>query len=57
VDPADTTALADAIAALLADPDGARAMGERGRAAVLRGYSWGTQAPRLLAFYERLLNR
>jgi glycosyltransferase involved in cell wall biosynthesis len=54
---ADTTrprAVADAIGAVLADPEAARAMGERGRAAVAGRYHWGVSAERLLEVYAAL---
>jgi glycosyltransferase involved in cell wall biosynthesis len=54
---ADTTrprAIADAIGAVLADPEAARAMGERGRAAVVERYHWGVSAERLLEVYAGL---
>jgi glycosyltransferase involved in cell wall biosynthesis len=51
----DAGALARAITQLLDDPTGARAMGERGRAAVERAYSWQSEARKLLALYAELL--
>jgi glycosyltransferase involved in cell wall biosynthesis len=47
-------AIADAIDAVLADPDAARQMGERGQAAVADRYHWGVSARRLLEVYEAL---
>jgi glycosyltransferase involved in cell wall biosynthesis len=52
VDPADPAAIARAVLGLLADPQ-CRAMGERGRAAVLAQYHWGVEADKLLALYAR----
>jgi glycosyltransferase involved in cell wall biosynthesis len=54
---ADTTrprAMADAIGDVLADRDEARAMGERGRAAVNERYHWDVSARRLLEVYAAL---
>jgi phosphatidyl-myo-inositol dimannoside synthase len=47
VDGTDVGAVADAIAGLLADPARARAMGEAGRARVLRDHTWPSIAERL----------
>ena len=55
VDPLDPAAIADAVGWLLSHPDQAGAMGERGRAAVLDGYTWAREGRRLLAFYAALL--
>lgn len=54
VDPADPKALAQAIQALLDDPDLADEMGARGRDAVVRHYNWETEAVRLVDAYRRL---
>jgi glycosyltransferase involved in cell wall biosynthesis len=54
VDPADRTAVAEAIDRLLRRPDDAQAMGEHGRTAFQRSYNWETEAARLLALYDRL---
>lgn len=48
--------IAEAIASLRADPGEARAMGERGRAAVLSRYRWETQEQNLLALYDGILS-
>jgi phosphatidylinositol alpha-1,6-mannosyltransferase len=48
----DVAALADRLAALLADPAGARAMGEKGRAWVERDWSWEASAARLRALID-----
>jgi starch synthase len=50
VGPGDAGALAEAVAALLADPDQARAMGEAGRKRVLPAFG----AERLMADVDRL---
>lgn len=50
----DVTALADAIERLLVDDAYARALGEAGRAKVVRQYSWDAVAARVLAVYETL---
>lgn len=55
VDPLDPGAIAGAITTLLDDPVRARAMGERGRAAVLAKYRWDAEAATLRALYARLL--
>jgi glycosyltransferase involved in cell wall biosynthesis len=47
VPPADPDALADALVALLSDPAGARAMGQRGRARVAERFLWRHAAGRL----------
>jgi glycosyltransferase involved in cell wall biosynthesis len=54
VPPEDPAALASAVQALLDDPERAREMGRRGRAAVLAKYNWDSEARELLALYERL---
>jgi glycosyltransferase involved in cell wall biosynthesis len=53
----DPARLGAAIERLLDDDDGARAMGERARAAAERHYSWETQAAALADLYERVLAR
>jgi glycosyltransferase involved in cell wall biosynthesis len=55
VDPTDPRAIGTAISALANDPERARAMGERGRAAVKQRYSWTAEERRLLAAYDRLI--
>jgi phosphatidylinositol alpha-1,6-mannosyltransferase len=45
----DPAAVADRIAGLLADPAGARAMGEKGAAWVDREWRWELVADRLMA--------
>jgi glycosyltransferase involved in cell wall biosynthesis len=54
VPPGDPAALASAVQVLLDDPEGAREIGRRGRAAVLAKYNWDLEARELLALYERL---
>ena len=49
---ADPVALAAAFGELAADPAAARAMGERGRAAVAARYSWASVAERMRAVYR-----
>ena len=51
----DPRALGAAITRLLDDPQEARAMGERGRAAAIEYYSWESQEAVLLGLYEELL--
>ena len=48
-------AIARGINALLADPESARAMGERGRRAVEERFNWATSARALLDVYRRLI--
>jgi len=48
----DVAALADRLAALLQDPAGARAMGEKGRAWVERDWNWDVIASRLRALID-----
>jgi glycosyltransferase involved in cell wall biosynthesis len=55
VPPGDARALAAAITRVLDDPEEARAMGERGRAAAVASYSWESQETALLGLYEELL--
>jgi len=55
VDPLDPHAIAEAIDWLLAHPDEAEEMGQRGRELVLKKYNWDREAQKLLQFYERLL--
>jgi phosphatidylinositol alpha-1,6-mannosyltransferase len=53
VDGADVEAVADAVAALLADPERARAMGEAGRTRVLRDHTWDAIAQRLFLWLQQ----
>ncbi len=55
VPPADPSALALAIATLLADEKLRRRMGDAGRARVLEAFSWKTAAAQTTAVYERVL--
>ncbi|MGH2539753.1 MAG: glycosyltransferase family 4 protein [Actinomycetota bacterium] len=52
VDGHDIGAVATAVADLLADPERARAMGEAGRARVLRHHTWPTIADRFVAWLQ-----
>ena len=54
VDTRRPTAIAEAINRILGDPDEARAMGERGRRAVIDRFNWTTSAEALLDVYARL---
>lgn len=54
VDPLDPQAIAGAVNDLLGDPDKARVMGERGREAALKEYSWSTEAAKLISLYKSL---
>ena len=55
LDPDSPEALARAIEHLIRHPDEAQQMGDRGRQAVLREYSWNNEFEKLQAFYEQLL--
>ena len=57
VPPGDDVALADAIAALAADPDRRVDMGATGLRRVHEELAWTHEAPALLAAYQRLLGR
>ena len=48
----DSEAIGLALAALVADPERARAMGRRGRVAVEEGYTWPAVAERMRAVYR-----
>jgi phosphatidyl-myo-inositol dimannoside synthase len=52
VDGRSVAAVADALAALLRDPAGAAAMGEKGRAWIEREWRWSVQARRFAALLE-----
>jgi glycosyltransferase involved in cell wall biosynthesis len=54
VEPGNPQAMADAIQWLLEHPEEARAMGERGRQAILQTYNWNSQAQVLLQLYRRV---
>lgn len=54
VDPLDTGAIARAMRWMMGHPDEARAMGQRGRRAVLERYNWEREFPKLLEFYDVL---
>jgi len=55
VDPLDPAAIAGAIRRLVDDSAEAERMGERGRDAVRRLYSWESEARKLLDLYAALL--
>jgi glycosyltransferase involved in cell wall biosynthesis len=55
VDPTDPRAIGAAVAELAADPERAKAMGERGRTAVAGRYHWAGEAKALLEVYRQLL--
>jgi glycosyltransferase involved in cell wall biosynthesis len=55
VPPGDVAALAEALAGLLAAPESARAMGERGRERVRERFAWPALAERTVALYEELI--
>lgn len=54
VDPRDVAEIGDAMARLFADPVEARAMGERGRAAVRGRYEWRSEARNLIQLYAEI---
>jgi glycosyltransferase involved in cell wall biosynthesis len=54
VDEADPAAIASAIVELCDDPSRARAMGERGRSAVLADLNWVPEGERLVGLYNSL---
>jgi glycosyltransferase involved in cell wall biosynthesis len=56
VDPLDPKAIAQAIEYLLAHPEEARRMGERGRRAVEERFNWEREGERLLILYKELLS-
>lgn len=57
VNPLDLDQVTDAVGGILADPDEAALMGDRGRRAVLAKYSWEAEARGLVDFYRGLLDR
>ena len=54
VDPDNPPQLAEALLRVLEDPAKARAMGERGRARVLDGFSWEATVQELESYYQTL---
>ena len=54
MDSSDPSAIAAALRAVLADPDAARAAGERGRAAVVSTYHWAVSERTLLEVYRQV---
>ena len=56
-DPEDHQGLAAALESLLLDADGARALGERGRAAVAEKFSTERMANDAIALYSRYVKR
>lgn len=57
VDPRDPAAIAAVMARLFDDPEAARAMGARGRAAVLARYRWDREFDKLKRLYAELAAR
>ncbi len=55
--PLDSSSIAAALDAVLADPPGAKAMGEAGQRLVEQRFTWSKVATQMLALYERLLNQ
>ncbi|GFO63828.1 glycosyltransferase family 4 protein [Geomonas paludis] len=57
VDPLDPESIAAAMRSLAERPDAARAMGEKGRQAVLARYNWESEITKLLRFYDQVRGR
>jgi glycosyltransferase involved in cell wall biosynthesis len=57
LDPFDTGAIAKAMTWIIEHPEEAAAMGKRGRATVLSGYTWQGEAMKLLQLYEDLTSK
>jgi glycosyltransferase involved in cell wall biosynthesis len=55
VDPTKPEQIADAIESLVRDPDGARRMGEAGKAAVRDRFNWQAESTKLLDLYRQLI--
>jgi glycosyltransferase involved in cell wall biosynthesis len=55
VNPYDINAISKAIEYLIENPEIARQMGKNGRKAVLNRYNWDTQALKLVALYEKII--
>jgi glycosyltransferase involved in cell wall biosynthesis len=56
VDPLDPSEIGDAVLWLLQHPEEAKAMGKRGRDAVLASYTWEQEFKKLLGLYRSLLS-
>ncbi len=56
VSPYDPRAVAEKLLFLIANPDEAQRMGERGREAVEQYYNWDSEAKKLLSLYRTVLN-
>jgi glycosyltransferase involved in cell wall biosynthesis len=57
VDPLNPREIAQAVEYLLEHPELRQEMGENGRRAVIEKYNWEQEAEKLLALYQRLLER
>jgi len=57
VDPLNAVAIAKAMEYILDHPVEAEEMGRRGRKAVVEKYSWDAESRKLIAFYEKVLQR
>lgn len=57
VDPLNPCEIAKAMQWILANPEEAQAMGERGRKAVLEKYGWQIEGQKLLDFYKAILEK
>lgn len=56
VDPLDAESISEAMTWILNNPEEAEAMGRRGKRAVETLYNWNTEARKLLALYQRVLD-
>jgi glycosyltransferase involved in cell wall biosynthesis len=56
VNPLDVNAISEALNYLIANPNEAQLMGEKGRIAVTERYNWSIEKDKLLQLYEALLN-
>ena len=57
VDPTSPEQIADAVENLIRDPERATRMGEHGREAVRKRYTWNHEMEKLVCFYEQVMTR
>jgi len=55
VDPTSPEKIADALETLIRDPESAARMGDRGREAVSKRYTWNYEMEKLVCFYEQVM--
>ena len=55
VDPTSPKEIADALEALIRDPEHAKRMGEAGQEAVRKRYTWNHEMEKLVCFYEQVM--